>query len=127
MIATEYALARDGTGDLSRATERVERALLGAVMIVGLVPPNLPAVDDFMSESHRIIWQAILAVTARAQSPDLVLVGYELAKTDTEQRAGGSAYVSMLVDRVPCVDSIPVYARLVKEAARMRKFKRMGA
>jgi replicative DNA helicase len=128
MIATEYALAR-GTGDMRRATERAERALLGAVMIDGRVPTSIqtPTVGDFCLNEHQTIWKAILSIAARGAAPDLVLVYDELAVTGMTERAGGDVYLASLVDGVPCVDSVPEYARIVKERARMRRFEATGA
>jgi replicative DNA helicase len=125
MIATAYALARD-TDDMQRATERVERALLGAVMTARVVPPNTPAVDDFLTEAHRVIWRAIMARVAQGQEPDLTSVMYELAKTDgATGRASGDAYVASCLDSTDC-SSLTDYARMVKEAAQLRKLKRTG-
>jgi replicative DNA helicase len=127
MIATEYARAVD-TGDVRRATERVERALLGAVMLHARVPTSIPipTADDFYLAAHGVIWKAILSIVVRGAAPDLVLVYDELAATGMVERAGGAVYVSDLVDGIPCVDSVPEYARVVKERARKRRRDRMG-
>lgn len=106
---------------------RVERSTLGAVLILGDVLQKVRAVvrrEDFELEAHRLIFDAMLTVEKSGALPDLVLVAHQLDKTGTMERAGGGAYLTMLVDRVPCVDSATEYAKRVKECSAVRRAER---
>lgn len=113
-----------GNGDLQKATDRVERALLGAVLLAGHVPKVPPRPEDFAAEAHRVTWGAVLAVVARGEEPELTRVAYELAAGGALERAGGDAYLAGHLDNTDCSD-IQTYARLVREAARMRRLGRL--
>lgn len=106
---------------------RLERSVLGSCMVdgnlTGLVVDEIIAAD-FMGEAHRCIWEAILVVWASGVVPDLILVGHELERQGRVERAGGWAYVSMLVDNIPCVDSAADYAKRLKECSVMRRARR---
>ena len=100
-----------------------EKSLLGALLIDGgllsrvmefLVP------EDFSAEPHRIVYDAFLALADRGEGRDLVTIQGELEKTGRLERAGGAAYLSSLVDRVPDVENVESYARLIRESALRR-------
>ena len=116
------ALAPAGA-EVLPARPDAERSLLGAILIDGsllsrvmefLVP------EDFASEAHRLVYEACLALADRREGVDLVMVQSELEKTGRLERAGGPAVLSALVDRVPDVENIESYARLVREASLRR-------
>lgn len=106
---------------------RLERSVLGSCMVdgdlTGLVANEIIAAD-FMGQAHRSIWEAILVVWANGAIPDLILVGHELERQGRVERVGGWAYVSMLVDNIPCVDSAVVYSKRLKECSVMRRARR---
>lgn len=101
----------------------VERSLLGAVMIDGGLLTRLDGLrpDDFGSEAHGAIFTAIRGLADRGDGVDLVTVRSELEKTGRLERAGGDAYLSGLVDRVPDVENVKTYAGLVREASQGRR------
>lgn len=107
-------------------THRLERALLGAVLTVGLLPKQPPRPEDFAREEHRITWAAVLAVAARGDAPEVLPVTWELDKTGLLERAGGAGYLASHLDSTDCSD-LAAYGRLVKEAALLRKMNRLEA
>jgi replicative DNA helicase len=111
---------------IQKTTIDLERALLGAVMVVGLLPKTPPTPEEFSVDSHRATWIAILGVSARNEPPTLLPVSWELAKTGQFEKAGGPVYLASHLDLPDC-SALAAYARMVKEAARMRKVKQMGA
>ena len=120
----------DGNGDLwwtGETAAALERSVLGSILIVGNAV--LPAVEravqptDFMRETHRCVYEAILAVAEAGAEPDLILVTHELAKQGRLERAGGAAFVTALVDAVPAVDSAVEYAKRVHECSVFRRIK----
>lgn len=105
-------------------TLKIERALLGAVLTVGLLPKSPPKPEDFLTEAHRTAWEAILAVAARGDAPEILPVAWELDKTGRLERAGGATYLGGHLDSTDCSD-LAVYGRMVKEAALLRRMKRV--
>jgi replicative DNA helicase len=116
---------------VQNTVSRVEQTLLGAILILGRQgvdrAAGLVTTADFVSDSHRLIFDSIGRVAASGASPDLVLVLYELETSKTLERAGGPAVLSALVDRVPDVENVEFYARLVKTEAQRRKMNRLKA
>ena len=106
------------------ARPEAERSVLGALLIDGgLVPQVMEylVAEDFASDAHRSVYEAILALGDRHDAVDLVTVEHELSRTGRLERAGGAAYLAGLVDRVPDVDNVDSYARLVREASLRRQ------
>ena len=106
------------------SARHLECSVLGSILILGDVLPKVRSVmgrNDFMADAHRLIFDAMLDVEKSGAIPDLVLVAHQLERNGTMERAGGAAYLSMLVDRVPCVDSAGEYAKRVKECSAIRR------
>ena len=104
----------------------VERGLLGA-MILGGHPEEAEghlSHADFLDRRHAMIYRAILAIRDGGAIPDLVLVTHELERTGNLGTAGGVVYVTSLIDKLPDIENVPVYARYVREAAKWRKLER---
>ncbi|HUM03579.1 MAG TPA: replicative DNA helicase [Thermoanaerobaculia bacterium] len=100
-----------------------ERSLLGALLIDGgllsrvmefLVP------DDFAAEPHRLVYEAFLTLADRSEARDLITVQSELEKRGKLEQAGGASYLAGLVDRVPDVENVEAYARLIRESSLRR-------
>ncbi|HQR45816.1 MAG TPA: replicative DNA helicase [Thermoanaerobaculia bacterium] len=100
-----------------------ERSLLGALLIDGgllsrvmefLVP------EDFAAEPHRLVYEAFLTLADRNEARDLITVQSELEKKGKLDRAGGPSYLAGLVDRVPDVENVEAYARLIRESSLRR-------
>ncbi len=100
-----------------------EQALLSGILIdaealgkiLELITP-----DDFYRETHRKIFEAMLALYERNEPTDLLTVGDELRKTSMLEAAGGMSYLATLVDQLPSAAHITSYARIVKEKAILR-------
>ncbi len=95
-----------------------EMSILGGVLLENdalnrvlelLVP------DDFYRESHRQIFNALVALSERNEPADLVTLTAELKQIDQLDAVGGSSYLAALVDYVPTAANIVYYSRLVKE------------
>jgi len=100
-----------------------EQALLSGILIdaealgkiLELITP-----DDFYRETHRKIFESMLALYERNEPTDLLTVGDELRKTAMLEAAGGMSYLATLVDQLPSAAHITSYARIVKEKAILR-------
>lgn len=109
-------------------SERAERAFLGAILTVGWVnpPPSLLHPLDFALREHSIAYAAMLRMHAEREPVDPITLACRLEREGTLFGAGGASYLSGLLDGVPCCDSIDAYARIVMEAAGLRKRRAWG-
>jgi replicative DNA helicase len=100
-----------------------ERSLLGALLIDGALLARIDGLqpEQFASEHHRVIFEAIRGLADRGEGVDLVTVQSELERTWQLERAGGAAVLSALVDRVPDVENVESYGRAVCDASRRRR------
>lgn len=97
-----------------------EKSLLGSILVDGgLLSRVMEFVvpEDFSTDAHRLVYDACLALADRREGIDLVTVQNELDRRSLLEKAGGPAYLSSLLERVPDVDNAETYARLVREAS----------
>ena len=103
-----------------------ERALLGSILIDnGALNVALETIskDDFFSESHRITFDRMTAISEKSRTIDLVTLSEELGKEGLLEKIGGAAYLAALTDGVPVGSAAAVaeYARIVKEKGLIRR------
>jgi len=104
-----------------------EAAVLSACMLRGdgaavdEVSP-LVAAEDFYSEAHRRIFEAIVDLAARGQPVDVVQVGSWLKERQRLAQVGGAGYLTEILDAAPVVweAHLRAYAKRVRARARMR-------
>ena len=118
---------------MNTATERalphnleVERALLGSVLLDnGALNIILEFVrtDDFFADTHRIVFEKMLALFEKTHTIDLVTLSEELSRDGLIEKAGGASYLAALTDGIPIgtTASVSEYARIVKEKATVRQ------
>ncbi len=106
-----------------------ERAVLGAILLAPAaiedVKPTLEE-SDFSDERHCRIYRAILDLSQSQSAIDLVTVKNHLSSNGGLEKAGGTAYLSALVDGVPDVGNVEHYARIVREKSGRRRLARVG-
>jgi len=99
-----------------------ERALLGRLLID---PEALRRIrirpGDFYIERNRWIYEAMIAITARHETPDYALLCDELSKTGRMKEIGGAAYVTKLVEDTPRYTTVESYAEILRGLARRRR------
>jgi replicative DNA helicase len=100
-----------------------ERSCLGAI----LLDPDIYfrteklQVYDFMLDSHRRIYSAIIEMAEEAVPIDLVTLSNHLADRKNLDSVGGVTYLSTLTEGLPRRDNIDHYIRIVREKARLRR------
>ena len=116
--------------ELATLTERVppqsedaEQATLGAMLlerdaIAQAVDMLQPA--DFYRETHRHIFEAIIALFSQGKPVDLITVSEQLRGGGLYDEVGGQAYLGTLMDRVPTAAAVEHYARIVRGKAVLR-------
>ena len=106
-----------------------ERSVLGAILLdpaaLGFVVPILKQ-DDFFPDTHRRIYAAMLELSTRSAEIDVLTLKEELDRTGAVEKAGGSSYLTALLDGVPDVGNVEHYARIVKEKSTLRRLIRAG-
>lgn len=101
-----------------------ERALLGAIM---MKPDSMHDIidiahaEDFYTEKHRLIFEAILVLFNKAEPIDFLSVSSKLKSEKQLERVGGSRYITELVNTTPAATNVTYYAELVRRAAVLRR------
>ena len=75
---------------------------------------------DFYRDSHRVIFEAIIALFNRGQAVDLITLSEILRQEGKLEEVGGLTYLSELANLVPSAANIENYARIVQEKAVLR-------
>jgi replicative DNA helicase len=100
-----------------------EMAVLGAMLIdedaVGLAAENLQS-NCFYKDTHRKIFEAILALFSVNKAVDLITLTDELKRNAALQEIGGVSYLTSLVNSVPTTANISHYINIVKEKSILR-------
>lgn len=101
-----------------------ERSILGAVLLDNTVCNQAIEFlkrDDFFLDSHRRIFDKMVALSERLSSIDMVTLSDELRRAGEFEQIGGATYIASLIDGVPRTDNIEHYARIVKKKSMLRK------
>jgi replicative DNA helicase len=101
-----------------------EQSVLGGLM---LAPDALDKIADRISEAdfyrkdHRLIWRAIMELSARGQPCDAVTLGDWFDSNGLGDMMGGAAYCIELANTIPSAANIIAYAQIVREKSVMRQ------
>ena len=100
-----------------------ERAVVGAMLVsesaVAAVAEKLAA-EDFYSETHRVLYGAMMRLYSRGDPIDQLTLTNELRSVNEFDRIGGRAYVFQLVESVPTAANASRYAEIVRSKALLR-------
>ncbi|WP_047864595.1 replicative DNA helicase [Rubrobacter aplysinae] len=100
-----------------------ERAVIGAMLVsesaVSTVGERISA-EDFYSETHRVIYRAMMTLYGRGEPIDQLTLTNELKGMDEYDRIGGRAYVFQIVESVPTAANASRYAEIVRGKALLR-------
>jgi replicative DNA helicase len=100
-----------------------ERSVLGAILLDNeAFHPAIEILEpgDFFLDSHRRLFTRMVGLSEENRAIDLITLHEELDRAGELEAAGGSAYLSSLVDGVPRVSNVDHYARIVKQKALLR-------
>lgn len=101
-----------------------EAAVLSAMMLDPAaldVALNIVQPAHFYSEANRRIGEAAHELAARGQPVDIVSLAGWLRDRDRLTQVGGAAYLATIVDCVPSVANVEVYANTVRDKWRIRE------
>lgn len=82
--------------------------------------------DDFYRESHRLIFSAIIQQMDENKPVDLVTLTERLRQNGDLEKAGGAAYVSLLINMVPTAANAERYAEIVAGKSLLRRLIQAG-
>jgi len=101
-----------------------EKALLGSIM---LRPEAIYEVidvvtaEDFYSEKHRIVYQAMLNLLSKNEPIDLLSLSAKLKERKQLEQVGGSSYLTELANSVPSSSNVSYYANIVHKKSVLRR------
>ncbi len=101
-----------------------ERSVLGGILIRPEVMRTVAWLEvmDFYLPAHRVIYEAMLAISARARPVDPVELEDAMRAADTlRSLPGGSSMFTELAAGGPTAENIEHYATIVKEKSALRK------
>ncbi len=101
-----------------------ERSVLGAAMldkdVLSEILEEVKA-EDFYSENHKEIFQAIWELYRENSPVDMLTVCEELKRRKALDMVGGRAYIATLTAEVPSTANAAEYAKIVAEKATLRQ------
>lgn len=101
-----------------------ERAVLGGMLLnadaVDTAREILTA-DDFYSEGHSLVFQAMEAIADRGHPIDQITVRAELVARNKLAAMGGEDYLLSLTDTIPVLEHIEAHAEIIREKATVRR------
>ncbi|HXG66640.1 MAG TPA: replicative DNA helicase, partial [Blastocatellia bacterium] len=101
-----------------------ERSILGAILLDNSICNQAIEMlrrDEFFLDSHRRIFEKMIALNERGSSIDLITLGDELRRAGEFEQVGGATFIASLMDGVPRTDTIEPYAKIVKSKAMLRR------
>lgn len=76
---------------------------------------------DFYHPGHRLIFTAILELSALRNAVDIITVSEHLAKKGELEAVGGTAYISQLSDLMIIRSNVSDYAAIVRQKSMLRR------
>ena len=110
-------------------SEESERAVLGGVMLDPSVLPTISGrlrAEDFYSERHQLLYQAMLDLQEEQVEIDLRTLQARLEQRGQLEMVGGLAYLTGLDLDLPDLGRIETYVEIVKERSVRRRLIQMS-
>jgi replicative DNA helicase len=101
-----------------------ERAVLGAILLnkdAFDAVSSIVKAEDFYSDNHRVIYEAIVSIIGKNQRADYVLLSEELKKAQKLEAVGGILYLTNLTTDIVDVYNVEDHAKIVRDKAHLRK------
>ena len=105
-------------------SDESEKSVLGAVLQdkeVFFDVSDVLKTEDFYSEAHREIWDAMLDLYSRSEPIDIITVCEALQRRKCLESAGGRAYIAMLPGFNPTTANAVQHAKIIAEKAVLRR------
>ena len=112
------------TNRLPPQNVEVERTLLGTIMLQDkalLMVVELLQPEDFYSNAHRVIFDALVSLFERQEPHDLLSVTNLLHDQNRLEKAGGKDYITQLTDVIPFTGMLEHHAKIIRQKAVLRR------
>ena len=101
-----------------------ERAVLGAILLnkdAFDAVSSIVKAEDFYSDNHRVIYEALVSIVGKNQRADYVLLSEELKKSQKLEAVGGILYLTNLTSDIVDAYNVEDHAKIVRDKAHLRK------
>ena len=101
-----------------------ERAVLGAILLNKDAFDTVSSIvkaEDFYSDNHRVIYEALVSIVGKNQRADYVLLSEELKKAQKLEAVGGILYLTNLTTDIVDAYNVEDHAKIVRDKAHLRK------
>lgn len=101
-----------------------ERAVLGAILLNKDAFDTVSSIvkaEDFYSDNHRVIYEALVSIVGKNQRADYVLLSEELKKLQKLEAVGGILYLTNLTTDIIDAYNVEDHAKIVRDKAHLRK------
>lgn len=100
-----------------------EASILGGIFVNPsiLAALSMLEIDDFYHHPHRVVFEAIRNLEADRRAIDVVTVDAEITKRGKSDATGGIAFLGELACRVPTIDNVLSYTKIVRDLSMMRR------
>jgi replicative DNA helicase len=117
-------LAAVSHGRLPPQNLDAERSVLGGILLDNVALNDVLEIlraEDFYREAHRKVFEAMCALSTRAEPIDRVTLKNELVALSAYEQAGGEDFIDLLDKIVPSASNLSYYARIVHDKAMARR------
>ena len=122
-MADPVAQLASSTPKMPPQALEAEQSLLGGLLLDNRKWDEVSGevgIQDFYSQNHRLIYQAISGLQERSDPADVVTTSEWLENEGNLEAAGGLAYLGNLANNTPSTANILTYAKIVRERAILR-------
>lgn len=101
-----------------------ERAVLGAILLHKDAFDTVSSIvkaEDFYSDNHRVIYEALASIVGKNQRADYVLLSEELKKSQKLEAVGGILYLTNLTTDIVDAYNVEDHAKIIRDKAHLRK------
>ncbi|HJT78916.1 MAG TPA: replicative DNA helicase [Gemmataceae bacterium] len=114
----------EGADRLPPQSREAERSVLGSMLrdngVIGDVLQIIASADNFYTDAHRKIFEAVKGLYDRGHPVDLVMLAEVLREQKQIEDVGGYGYLSELWDAAPTAANAEYYAKIVRDKAIVR-------
>lgn len=110
---------------------QAEQSVLGGLMLATDQRAALASLDwltesDFASQTHQLLWRAIVDQAQQGRPADAVTMGEYFESNGIDAIVGGASYILELANNTPSAANITAYAEIVVEHSKRRKLALAG-
>ena len=112
------------SGQIPPHSIEAERAVLGAILLnkdAFDAVSSIVKAEDFYSDNHRVIYEALVSIVGKNQRADYVLLSEELKKSQKLEAVGGILYLTNLTTDIVDAYNVEDHAKIVRDKAHLRK------